>query len=355
MPILQTKNLIKRFDGVHAVDNLSIGIEKGKITGIVGPNGSGKTTLINLLSGMLPIDGGAIFVDGVALQVYSRTHLKIPSSSRCERFSCIRKARRGSCSCSYYDDAATQRDEKISATRMGYGQFPQYLCRFGLGVHKAHLRPCSLVLRKLAHIASGGIFEMGSYILKNIGIDSRRPVRAEEVAAYGITRTFQNVRLFEQMTALDNILVVLTERNVFAALFEKHGAYHLKRSQEVLERVGLWEKRHQLAVNLSYGQRKLLEIARALAMTHSTAGQAEIFLFDEPFAGLFPEMRKIVAAVMKELRAEGKAVVLIEHDMGLIRELCDHVFVMDSGKLLAEGKPHEVLEKREVVEAYLGE
>ncbi len=243
MTALEVRGIKKHFDGVAAVDGLSIGVEKGKITGVVGPNGSGKTTLINLLSGTLQIDGGVVVIDGVEL------HKIVP----------------------------------------------------------------------------------------------------HEISVYGITRTFQNVRLFEQMTVLDNILVVLTERNVFAALFEKHGAFHLKRSQEMLERVELWEKRHQLAVNLSYGQRKLLEIARALAMG------SEVYLLDEPFAGLFPEMVKIVSGVLQGLRAEGKTVILIEHDMAIIRNLCDHVFVMDAGKLLAEGKPHEVLERKEVIEAYLGE
>lgn len=243
MTILETKNLIKRFEGVHAVDGLSIKIEKGKITGVIGPNGSGKTTLVNLLSGMLPIDAGAVMVSGA-------------------------------------------------------------------GVNK---------------------------------------IRPYEIALYGITRTFQNIRLFEQMTVLDNILVVLTERNVFGALFEKHSEYHLKIAEEVLSKVGLWEKKNQLAANLSYGQRKLLEIARAMAM------KAEIFLFDEPFAGLFPEMIKIVSGIMRELKKEEKTVVLIEHNMNIIRELCDHILVMDSGKLLAEGKPKEVLEKREVIEAYLGD
>jgi len=244
MKIIETKNLVKRFNGVHAVDRLSIGVEKGQITGIIGQNGSGKTTLINLLSGVLEMDSGEIIVDGA---------------------------------------------EKIT--------------------------------RILPH----------------------------QVSFYGITRTFQNVRLFEQMTVLDNILVVVTERNVFSSLFEKHTEYHHKIADEVLQKVGLWEKKNQLAVNLSYGQRKLLEIARTLAM------KAEIYLFDEPFAGLFPEMRKIVSSIIQELKQENKTVVLIEHDIGLIRELCDHIFVMDEGKLLAEGKPESVLEKREVIEAYLGE
>ena len=243
MIALETKNLIKRFEGVHAVDRLSIKIERGGITGIIGPNGSGKTTLVNLLSGMLPIDGGTIMISGA-------------------------------------------------------------------GLHK---------------------------------------IEPHEVSLYGITRTFQNIRLFEQMTVLDNVLVVLTERNVFSALFENHSEYHLKIAEEVLSKVNLWEKKNQLAVNLSYGQRKLLEIARALAT------KAEIYLFDEPFAGLFPEMVKIVSGIIKELKKEEKTVILIEHNMSIIRELCDYAVVMDSGKLLAEGKPEAVLEKRNVIEAYLGE
>lgn len=244
MKILETKNLIRRFDGVHAVDYLSIAVEKGHITGIIGPNGSGKTTLINLWSGMLSMDSGEIIVGG---------------------------------------------SEKFTR------------------------------------------------------------ILPYQVYFYGITRTFQNVRLFEQMTVLDNILVVLTERNVFSSLFEKHTGYHLKKADEVLQKIGLWEKRDQLAVNLSYGQRKLLEIARTLAT------KAEIYLFDEPFAGLFPEMRKVVSGIIRELKQESKTVILIEHDMGLIRELCDYIFVMDEGRLLAEGKPDHVLEKKEVIEAYLGE
>lgn len=189
-----------------------------------------------------------------------------------------------------------------------------------------------------------------------------------DIPTYEITRTFQNVRLFEQMTVLDNILVVLTERNIGGALFEKHGSFHLEKVEEVLTRVGLWDppsrkasdgqgkrKQDHLASELSYGQRKLLEIARALAMTHSPTGEAEIFFLDEPFAGLFPEMVKIVTSVIKELRDKGKTIVLVEHNMDIIRELSDYIFVLDAGKLLAEGIPKEVLARKDVMEAYLGE
>jgi branched-chain amino acid transport system ATP-binding protein len=193
-----------------------------------------------------------------------------------------------------------------------------------------------------------GFFPMTGGAIIIDGAELKR-INAPEVASYGITRTFQEVRLWNQLPVLDNILVAFTERTFLGALFEKYSAYHLKRAEELLRKMNLWEKRHELAGNLSYGQRKLLEVARALAM------DAEIYLFDEPFAGLFPEMAKIVVAALKELRAEGKTSVLIEHNMDLVRELSDHTIVMDGGELLAEGRPAEVLKERKVIEAYLGE
>ncbi len=244
MNILETKNLEKHFDGVHAVDDLSIDIEQGKITSIIGPNGSGKTTLINMLSGMLAMENGFVILSE-AIKIYK--------------------------------------------------------------------------------------------------------IKPHEVSTYGITRTFQEVRLFNQMTVLDNLLVVLTERNVFSAIFEQHKPYHLDKAADILKSLDLWGKRNELVANLSYGQRKLLEIGRAMAM------DAEIYLLDEPFAGLFPEMRKIVSAIILELKQKEKTIILIEHSMDLIRQLSDYIFVMDEGKLLAEGKPNEVLAKKEVIEAYLGE
>jgi ABC-type branched-subunit amino acid transport system ATPase component len=238
------KKLYKHFGGVAAIDTLSLSFVQGSLTGVVGPNGSGKSTLINVLTGLVPIDGGEVILSGNSLF---------------------------------------------------------------------------------------------------------RILKSHAVAELGITRTFQEVRLFEQLSVLDNVLVVLTERSVFSALFERHGAFHLSRAQEVLERVGLWHKRYALANTLSYGERKLLEIARVLAM------KADTIFFDEPFAGLFPEMVKLVSDIFVELKKEGKTLILVEHDMELIRTLTDYVFVLDAGKLLAEGKPQEVLRRKEVIEAYLGQ
>jgi neutral amino acid transport system ATP-binding protein len=174
-------------------------------------------------------------------------------------------------------------------------------------------------------------------------------IKPWDIPDMGITRTFQNVRVFEQISVLDNLLVVMTKRNPFLALADKHTDMHIHEANLLLEKLGLTHQKNNLASNLSYGQRKLLEIGRALAMKSDT------YLFDEPYAGLFPEMVKKVSTIMQELRNQGKTVILIEHNMSLIRQLCDHVIVMDAGKLLAQGIPDIVLSNKQVIEAYLGE
>ena len=174
-------------------------------------------------------------------------------------------------------------------------------------------------------------------------------ISPKDMYEYKITRTFQNVRVFEQMSVLDNLMVVLTHRNAIGALFERKKKLYEDRALEILEKLGIKEKRDELAMNLSYGQRKLLEIGRVIAM------DAEIILFDEPYAGLFKEMVKKVSEIIKELRAEGKTIILVEHNMEIIRDLCDEVAVLDAGELLAYGTPETVLKRKDVVEAYLGE
>jgi branched-chain amino acid transport system ATP-binding protein len=174
-------------------------------------------------------------------------------------------------------------------------------------------------------------------------------IMARDMYEYKITRTFQNVRVFEQMSVLDNLMVVLTHRNALGSLFERKKKLYEDRAIAILEKLDISEKKHELALNLSYGQRKLLEIGRAIAM------DSDIILFDEPYAGLFKEMIKKVSEIIKELREAGKTVILVEHNMEIIRDLCDTVVVLDAGELLAYGKPETVLKQRDVVEAYLGE
>ena len=110
----------------------------------------------------------------------------------------------------------------------------------------------------------------------------------------------------------------------------------------------MWEKRDALAQDLSYGQRKLLEIGRAMAM------DVQIYLFDEPFAGLFPRMLEQVKTILKDMRERERSIVFVSHNMDIVRELADHLFVLDSGNLLAVGEVDEVLGRSKVIDAYLG-
>ena len=198
----------------------------------------------------------------------------------------------------------------------------------------------------LVNLLSGTLpLDGGLVIVDGAGL---RVVRAHESPGHGITRTFQEVRLFDQISVWDNIMVVLTERRVFAALLERSRPAHRAKARDILEQVGMWDKRDALAMNLSYGQRKLLEIGRALAM------DVHIYLFDEPFAGLFPQMIERVKGIMRSIREREHTIILISHNMDIVRELPDHLIVLDSGKLLAEGDVDEVLGRPEVIEAYLG-
>ena len=185
----------------------------------------------------------------------------------------------------------------------------------------------------------------GIVILDGVGL---RVVKPHESPDHGITRTFQEVRLFDQISVWDNIMVVLTERRLLPALFERSKASHKQRAESILREVGMWEKRNSHAGELSYGQRKLLEIGRAMAL------DVDIYLFDEPFAGLFPQMLERVKEIVKRMRDDGHTLIFISHNMDIVRELPDHLIVLDSGKLLTEGEVHDVLSRAEVIEAYLG-
>ena len=198
----------------------------------------------------------------------------------------------------------------------------------------------------LVNLLSGTLpLDGGLVIVNGAGL---RVVHAHETPGHGITRSFQEVRLFDQISVWDNIMVVLTERRLFPALLERTSPAHRAKARDILEQVGMWDKRDALAMNLSYGQRKLLEIGRALAM------DVHIYLFDEPFAGLFPQMIERVKGIMRSIREREHTIILISHNMDIVRELPDHLIVLDSGKLLAEGDVDEVLGRPEVIEAYLG-
>ncbi len=198
----------------------------------------------------------------------------------------------------------------------------------------------------LINLLSGMLpIDEGIVVIDTVGI---RVLKAHETPDHGITRTFQEVRLFDQITVWDNIMVGLTERRLFPSLLERTKPRHQERAEEILRSVGMWEKRDAMAGDLSYGQRKLLEIGRVMAL------DVKIYLFDEPFAGLFPRMLERVKDILKEMRRQKRTVIFVSHNMDIVRELSDHIFVLDSGTLLAVGEVDEVLGRSTVIDAYLG-
>lgn len=180
----------------------------------------------------------------------------------------------------------------------------------------------------------------------NIAGKSYRLIQPTGLRTLKIARTFQDSRLISQLSVVDNLLLAISENRLVPALFDTRTEQ--KKVKHILEKIGLTHAGNKKAGELSYGQQKLLEMGRSLIQ------EADIYFFDEPFTGLFPEIVEQILGLLQELKQQGKTLVVIEHNMGLIKRLCDYTIVLDQGKLLAEGTPAEVLQKKSVQEAYLG-
>ncbi len=193
----------------------------------------------------------------------------------------------------------------------------------------------------------------GSIFLNDRNITGIPP---EKLARLGLVRTFQNIELFGQMTVLENVMVGLHTKSrsgVVSCVFKLPG--HLREEREIRDKAGEWldfcglsDLSGVAASNLPFGKGRLLEIARAMAL------EPQIILMDEPAAGLNNRETIHLAELIRKIRNSGVTVVLVEHDMELIMDICDSIIVLNLGRKLAEGTPREIQENPEVISAYLG-
>lgn len=195
----------------------------------------------------------------------------------------------------------------------------------------------------------------GEIILEGKNVTGLKPF---QITSLGIARTFQNIRLFNDLTVLDNLRIAMHWHQTYpmaAALFRlpqyfKHEKEIVTQSEEVLEIFDLLDKKDEFAKNLPYGDQRRLEIARALA------ARPKVLLLDEPAAGMNPNETKDLMRLIRWLRDHfNLTILLIEHDMSLVMGVCERIYVLDHGEIIAEGTPDMIKKDKKVIAAYLGE
>lgn len=200
-----------------------------------------------------------------------------------------------------------------------------------------------------------GVFPVtkGAIYFKGEEITGTRP---ENIARKGIARTFQNIKLFNYMSVINNVKIgchINMKTSAFDAIFHtktytQDESYAQQHAADILEELGLLAYADEMAGNLAYGTQRKVEIARALATNPS------LLLLDEPAAGMNPNETMELLQFIKQIQGSGKTVIVIEHDVRFVMNLCDRIMVLNYGEKICEGLPQEVRNNKQVQEAYFG-